>query len=137
MRYVALDDRCSLVIGVFHAGFQLLFFPAAATQVNGLSPSLLHNSLALAVVGLLRGDEVDARVIMLGVVAVEVPSEVGNDLAVIQKSPPVLRGALSGAEGRLRKGGRLVSLGGKTVAARSGLRGASRSAWFSSDGCGR
>ena len=54
--------------------------------------------------GLLRGDEVDARVVMLGVIPVEVPGEVGHGLAIIQEAPRVFRGALGGAEGRLDEG---------------------------------
>ncbi len=50
--------------------------------------------------GLLRGDEVDARVVMLGVVPAEVPREVGNGLAVIQEALRVFRCSLGGAEGR-------------------------------------
>lgn len=54
--------------------------------------------------GLLRGDEVDARVVMLGVIPVEVPGEVGHGLAVIQEPPRVFRGALGRAKGRLDEG---------------------------------
>ena len=54
--------------------------------------------------GLLRGDEVDARVVMLGVVPVEVPREVGHGLAVIQEPSWVLRCALGGSEGRFDEG---------------------------------
>ena len=99
-----LADRCSLVLGFLHAGFLLVFLPAPAALGEGFSPSLLHDGLPLAVVGLLRGDEVDARVVMLGVVPVEVPGEVGHGLAVIQEPPRVFRGALGGAEGRLDEG---------------------------------
>ena len=56
----------------------MVFLPAPAALGEGFGPSLLHDGLTEAVVGLLRGDEVDARVVMLGVIPVEVPGEVGH-----------------------------------------------------------
>jgi 3-mercaptopyruvate sulfurtransferase SseA len=50
-----------LVLGFLHAGFLLVFLPAPAALGEGFGPSVLHDGLPLAVVGLLRGDEVDAR----------------------------------------------------------------------------
>jgi hypothetical protein len=62
-----------LVLGLLHAGFLLVFLPAPAALGNGFGPSLVHDGLTSAVVGLLRGDEVDTRAEMLGVVPAEVP----------------------------------------------------------------
>ena len=50
--------------------------------------------------GLLRGDVVDARMVMLGVIPGKVATEVFLGLVVIQKLPGILRGAFDGAEGR-------------------------------------
>jgi len=99
-----LADRCSLVLGFLDAGFLLVFLPAPAALGEGFGPSILHDGLPLAVVVLLRGAEVDARVEMLGVVPVKVPGEVGHGLAIIQEPPRVFRSALGGAEGRLDEG---------------------------------
>jgi len=82
----------------------LVLLPAPAALGEGFGPPLLHDGLTQAVVGLLRGDEVDGRVVMLGVIPVEVPGEVGHGLAVIQEPPRVFRGALGGAEGRFDEG---------------------------------
>ena len=51
--------------------------------------------------GLLRGDVVDARMVMLGVVPGKVPFEIGNGLAVVQEAAGIFRGAFDGAEGGL------------------------------------
>ncbi len=53
--------------------------------------------------GLLWGDEIDARLVVLGVVLGEAPGEVGHGLAVIQEPPQIFRGPLGGAEGRFDK----------------------------------
>jgi hypothetical protein len=63
-----------------------------------------HDGLPLAVVGFLRGDEVDARVAVLGVMPVEVPDKVGHGLAVIQEPPRVFQSVLGGAEDRPESG---------------------------------
>lgn len=47
--------------------FISVFSPAPATLGEGFRPSFLHDALTSTVVGLLRGDGGDARVVMLGV----------------------------------------------------------------------
>ena len=75
------------------AGFLLLvFFPAPAALGKFLYASLLDDAWPLAVMGLLRGDVVDARMVMLGVIPGKVATEVFLGLVVIQESPGILRG---------------------------------------------
>jgi hypothetical protein len=58
-----------MVIGFLCAGFLLLiFFPAPAALGKFLGASLIDDDLPPAVMGLLRGDVVDARMVMLGVI---------------------------------------------------------------------
>jgi len=58
-----------LVVGFSCAGFLLLvFYPAPAALGEFLGASLLDDDLPQAVMGLLRGDVVDARMVMLGVI---------------------------------------------------------------------
>ena len=85
---------------LFCAGFLLLIFdsaPAALSQFFALS--LCYDLRSQALVGLLRGDVVDAGMIVLGVVPRKVPSEVGLGLAVVQEAAGIFRGAFDGAEG--------------------------------------
>jgi hypothetical protein len=99
-----LAGLCFLVLDFFHAGFLFVFLPAPAALGEGFNPALLHDGLPFAFVVLLRGDEVDALLVMLDVVPVEVPGEVGHGFAVIQEPLRVFREALGGAEGRRDKG---------------------------------
>ena len=82
------------------AGFLLLvFFPTPAALGKFLDASLSCDVLPLACVGLLRGDVVDAAMIVLVVVPGKVPGEIDDGLSVIQEAPGILRGAFDGAEG--------------------------------------
>ena len=58
-----------------------------------------HDFLPQALVSLLRGDVVDARMVVLGVVPGKVPIEIGDGLIVVQEATGILRGAFYGAEG--------------------------------------
>jgi hypothetical protein len=51
--------------------------------------------------GLVRGDVVDARMVMLGVVPGKVPAEIGAGGDVIEESTGILRSPFDRAEGRL------------------------------------
>ncbi len=82
----------------------MVFLPAPSALGEGFDPSLIHGGLPLAVVGLLRNYEVDARVVRLGIIPVGVPGEVGHGLAMIQKPLQVYQGALGDAEGDWMKG---------------------------------
>jgi len=88
---------CWFFVGRFF-GF-LIFHPAPAALSEFLGASLLDDDLPLAVMGLLRGDVVDARMVMLRVIPGKVSFEVGDRLVVLQESPGILRGAFDGAEG--------------------------------------
>ena len=93
-----------LFICFWFAGFLLLVFdtaPAALSQFPALS--LGDDLRSQALMGLLRGDVVDARMVMLGVVPGKVPFEIGNGLAVVQEAAGIFRGAFDGAEGGLDK----------------------------------
>ena len=70
------------------AGFLFLVFdsaPAALSQF--FDPSLFDDFLPQALVGLLRGDVVDARMVVLRVVPGKVPIEIGDGLASSRNRP--------------------------------------------------
>ena len=76
-----------MVVGFLCAGFLLLiFFPAAAALGKFFGVTLIDDDLPLAVMGLLRGDVVDARMVMLGVIPGKVSFEIGDRLVVIQEA---------------------------------------------------
>ena len=82
------------------AGFLLFVFdsaPAALSQFPALS--LGDDLRSQALMGLLRGNVVDAGMVMLRVIPGKVSFEIGDGLVVIQESPRILRGAFDGAEG--------------------------------------
>ncbi len=80
--------------------FILVFFPAPAALGKFFGASLFDNDRPQAVMGLLRGDGVDAGMVVLGVIPGKVATEVIVGLGVIQKLPGILLGAFDGAEGR-------------------------------------
>ena len=92
-----------MVVGLFFcAGFLLLVFDAAPAALRQFLALPLGDDLrSQALVGLLRGDVVNAGMIVLGVVPRKVPSEVGLGLAVVQEAAGIFRGAFDGAEGGL------------------------------------
>ena len=100
LHYEVLVGLGSLFLGFLHAGFPLVFLPAPAALGEGFGPSLLHDGPSLPLVGLLWGDEINARVVVLGIVPGELPGKVGHGLAVIKEPPRIFRGPLGGAEGR-------------------------------------
>ena len=77
----------------------MVFFPAPAALGKFLDASLFDDVRPQAVMGLLRGDVVDARMVMLRVIPGKVSFEVGDRLVVVQKAPGILRGAFDGAQG--------------------------------------
>ena len=79
----------------------LIFFSAPASLSKFFDASLSDDFLPQPLVGLLRGDVVDARMVMLRVVPCKVPIKIGDGLAVIQESTGILRGSFHGAEGGL------------------------------------
>ena len=90
-----------LVVFLF-AGFLLLIFLSAPAALREfLTASLFDDFWPQALVGLLRGDVVDAGRVMLRVVPGKVPSEVGDGLAVVQEAAGIFRRAFDGAEGGL------------------------------------
>src|ERR1039457_7705047 len=100
-----VGGHCYVLVVCFSwAGFlHLIFFPAPAALGKFLDASLLDDARPQAVMGLLRGDVVDARMVMLGVIPGKVSFKIGDGLVVIQESPGILRGAFDGAEGRFDK----------------------------------
>ena len=77
-----------MVVGFSWAGFLLLvFFPAPAALGKFLDASLLDDAWPQAVMGLLRGDVVDARMVMLGVIPGKVATEVYVGLGSSRKNP--------------------------------------------------
>jgi hypothetical protein len=76
------------------AGFLLLvFFPAPAALGQFLYASLFDDAWPQAVMGLLRGDVVDAGMVMLGVIPGKVATEVFVGLGIIEKATGIGRGA--------------------------------------------
>ena len=70
-----------MVVGFSCAGFLLLvFFPAPAALGKIFDASFLDDAWPQAVMGLLRGDVVDARMVMLGVIPGKVATEVFSGL---------------------------------------------------------
>ena len=79
-----------MFVGFLWAGFLLLiFFPAPVALGKFFSSSLLDDVGPLAVMGLLRGDVVDARMVMLGVIPGKVATEVFLGLGRILTLPPI------------------------------------------------
>ena len=62
---------CFLLVGFL----LLIFHPAPAALGKFVGASLLDDGLPLAVMGLLRGDVIDARMVMLGVIPGKVSFE--------------------------------------------------------------
>ena len=79
----------------------MIFFSAPASLRKFLYAPLIDDFLPQALVSLLRGDVVDARMVVFGVVPGKVPIEIGEGLAVIQESTGILRGSFHSAEGGL------------------------------------
>ena len=76
------------------AGFLLLVFdsaPAALSQF--FAPSLFDNFRPQPLVGLLRGDVVDARMVVLRIVPSKVPFEIDDGLAIVEESTGIFRGS--------------------------------------------
>ena len=89
-----------MVVCFSFAGFLLLvFFSAPAALRKFFTASLRHDFLPQALVSLLRGDVVDARMVVLCVVPGKVPIEIGDGLAVVQEATGILRGSFYSAEG--------------------------------------
>jgi hypothetical protein len=89
-----------VVVGFFVCRFRfLIFFSAPASLSKLFGASLIDDFLPQALVGLLRRDVVDARMVMLRVIPGKVSFEIGDGLVVIQESPGIRRGAFDGAEG--------------------------------------
>jgi hypothetical protein len=90
-----------VVVCFLFAGFLFLVFCSAPAALSKfLAVSLIDDFLPQALVGLLRGDVVDARMVVLGVVPGKVPIEIGDGLAVVQETTGIFRGSFYGAEGR-------------------------------------
>ena len=79
----------------------MVFFSAPASLRELLDASLLDDLLPQALVSLLRGDVVDARMVVLRVVPGKVSTEVVDGLTVIQEPTRILGSSFDGAEGRL------------------------------------
>ena len=77
----------------------MIFFSAPASLSKFLVASLGHDFLPQALMSLLRGDVVDARMVVLRVVPGKVPIEIGDGLVVVQESTGILRSSFDGAEG--------------------------------------
>ena len=84
-----------MVCGCFcFAGFLLLvLLPAPAALGEFFESSLFDDFLTQALVSLLRGDVVDAGMVVLRVVPGKVPIKIGDGLAVIQEATGIFRGA--------------------------------------------
>ena len=61
----------------------MIFLPAPAALGGHFCTSFFDDFFPQYAVGLLRGHVVDARVIVLGVLPIEVPGEIGVGLVVI------------------------------------------------------
>ena len=84
------------------AGFLLLIFRSASAALSKLLlPSLIDYFLPQALVSLIWGDVVDARMVVLGVVPSKARIEIGDGLVDIQESTRLLWGSFDSAEGRL------------------------------------
>ncbi len=76
-----------LFVSFWFAGFLLFVFDSAPVALSQFPPPLLCDDLRpLAIMGFLQGNVVDARMVMLGVVAGKGPLELGENPAVGQEA---------------------------------------------------
>ena len=78
----------------------LIFFPTPAALSSQVCPSFSHDFLPQPLVGLRRGHVVDAGVVVLGVVPIEVTGERGGGLVVVPEAAGIFRRPFHRAERR-------------------------------------
>jgi len=117
------------------SAFDFLLGAGVAEQVSECVVD--RRFVAAAPGGLLRGDVVDTRMVVLGVVPSKVPIEIGEGLSVIQETTRIRRSAFDGAEGRLDERIVIGVRGGQRVGAWRDPHTVCGSVWLSSGGPGR
>ena len=81
-----------LVVCLGHVGFLLLIFFSAPTSLRKLFDApLIDDLLPQALVSLLRGDVVDARMVVLRIIPGKVPIEIDDGFSIIQEATGILR----------------------------------------------